>query len=70
MTALKINKAKGTKKYVIKRKQNNKLILKAQQRFKSEKHNAFNEEINTISLSSNDYKRMQSIVSIETLYME
>ena len=45
---------------------NNKLILKTQQRFKSEEHNAFAEEINKIDLSSNDDKRMQSIDLIET----
>ena len=45
---------------------NNKLILKTQQRFKSERHNTFTEEINKIALSSNDNKRMQSINSIET----
>ena len=42
------------------------VILKTQQRFKSERHNVFTEEINTIALSSNDDKRMQSIHSIET----
>ena len=45
---------------------NNKLILKIQQRFESERHNVFIEEINKIALSSNDDKRMQSIDSIET----
>ena len=40
-------------------------ILKTQQRFKSEKHNVFSEEINEIALSSHDDKRMQSIDSIE-----
>ena len=45
---------------------NNKLILKAQQRFKSERHNVFTEEIDKIALGSNDDKRMQSIDSIET----
>ena len=44
---------------------NNKLILKTQQRFKSEKH-VFTEEVNKIALSSNDNKRMQRINSIET----
>ena len=39
----------------------NKLILKTQQGFKSERHNVFTEEINKISLSSNDDKRMSSI---------
>ena len=43
-----------------------KLILKIQQRFRSEKHNVFTEEINKIALSSNDDKRMQSIDLIET----
>ena len=37
----------------------NKLISKTQQRFKSERHNVFAEEINKIALSSNDDKRMQ-----------
>ena len=45
---------------------NNKSILKTQQRFKSERHSIFTEEINKIALSSNDDKRMQSIDSIET----
>ena len=35
-------------------------MLKKQQRFKSEKHNVFTEEISKIALSSNYYKRMQS----------
>ena len=45
---------------------NNKLVLKTQQRFKSEGHTVFTEEINKIALSSNDDKRMQSVNSIET----
>ena len=45
---------------------NNKLILKAQQRFKSETHDVFTEGINKIALNSNDDKRKQSIDSIET----
>ena len=45
---------------------NNKLILKTQQRFKSERHNISTEEINKIALSSNDDKRMRSVDSIET----
>ena len=44
---------------------NNKLILKTQQRFGSEEHNVFTEEINKIALSSNDDKRTQSIDSRE-----
>ena len=45
---------------------NNKSILKTQQRFKSEMHNAFTEKINKIALSLNNDKRMKSIDSIET----
>ena len=51
-------------------KKNDKLILKTWQKFKSERHKIFTEEINTIALSSNDYKRMQSIDSIETCSYE
>ena len=61
-------KAKGTKKYVIKRmiKFNNykncllkdKVILKSQQRFISKKHDVYTENINKIALSNNDDKRM------------
>ena len=60
-------KTKGTKKCVIKRiikfndykdcLLNNEIILKSQQRFKSEAHN---EEVNKITLSSNDGKRLQT----------
>ena len=45
---------------------NNKLILKAQQRFKSERYNVFTEEIKKTALSSNDYKKMQSVDLMET----
>ena len=38
----------------------NKILLKTQQTFKSDRHNVFTEEINKISSSSNDDKRMQS----------
>ena len=44
----------------------NKLILKTQQRFKSERHSVFTEEINKLVLSSNGDKRMQSTNSTET----
>ena len=63
-------KAKGTKKCVIKRRLkfndhkdcllNNEIILKSQQRCKSEIHDVYNEEINKIALSSNDSKRLQT----------
>ena len=63
-------KAKGTKKCVTKRVLkfndykdcllNNEIILKSQQRFKSEAHNVYTEEINKIPLSNNDDKRLQT----------
>ena len=46
-------------------KKNNKLILKAQQRFKSIMY-VFTQEINKIALSLNDDKRIQSIESMQT----
>ena len=43
---------------------NNKIILKSQQRFKSQAHNAHTEEINKIALNSNDDKRLQTFEKI------
>ena len=40
--------------------------LKSRQRFQNQRHGVFTEEINKISLGSNDDKRMQSIDSIQT----
>ena len=48
---------------------NNKLLLK-QQRFKSERHSGFTEEINKIALSSDDDKGIQSTDLIETYARE
>ena len=45
---------------------NNKLLLKTQQKFKSERHNVFTEKIIEIALSWNDEERMRSIDSIKT----
>ena len=45
---------------------NNKVILKSQQRFKSERHNVYAEEVNKIALSSNDDKRLQPFDGITT----
>ena len=69
-------KAKGTKKCVIKRRLmfenytdclfNDKIILKSQQRFKSDYHNVYTEQINKIALSSNDDKRLQMFDKITT----
>ena len=63
-------KAKGTKKFVIKRRLmfenykdclfNNKIILKSQQRFKSDCHDVYTEQINKIALSCNDDKRLKT----------
>ena len=61
-------KNKGIKKCVVKTELkfnyykdclfNNNLILKSQERFKSELHNVYTEEVNKIALSSNDDKRV------------
>ena len=69
-------KAKGTKKCVIKTELifrnytdcllNKKIILKSQQRFKSDCHNVYTEQINKIALSSNDDKRLQTFDKITT----
>ena len=63
-------KAKETKKCVIKRGLvfksyldcllYNKIILKSQQRFKSDYYNVYTEQINKVALSSNDDKRLQT----------
>ena len=65
-----VKKAKGTNKCVIKKVLkfndykdcllNNEIILISQQRFKSEAHNVYTEEVNKIALSSNDDKRLQT----------
>ena len=46
---------------------NNKRVLKSQQRFKSEAHNVFTEEVNKDALSSDDDKRLQTCDKI-TIY--
>ena len=45
---------------------NDKIILKSQQRFKSNHHNVYTEEVNKIALSSNDDKRLQTSYRIKT----
>ena len=45
---------------------NNKILLKLQQRFKSNHHNEYTEKINKIALSSNDDKRLQTFDKITT----
>ena len=72
----KLKKAKGTKKCVIKRELkfnnykdcllNDKVVLRSQQRFKSEEHNVYTENVNKVALSSNDNKRLQTFDKITT----
>ena len=69
-------KAKGTKICVTKRQLmlenykdclfNVKIILKSQQVFRSDSHEVYTEEINKITLSSNDDKRLQTFDRITT----
>ena len=69
-------KAKGTKKCVIKRRLmfenykdclfNNTVILRSQQRSKSDYHEVYTEEVNKIALSSNDDKRLQTFDRVTT----
>ena len=69
-------KGKGTKLCVIKRRLmvknykdcffNNKIILKSQQRFRSDHHNVYTEQINKIALSSNDWKHLIKLQCIHT----
>ena len=42
------------------------VILKSQQRFKSDHHKVYTEEVNKIALSSDDDKRLQTFDGIET----
>ena len=65
---IEMKKAKGTKKWVIKKMLkfedykkclfDKEPMLKSQQRFKSEIHEVYTENINKIALSSNDDKRI------------
>ena len=69
-------KAKGTKKCVIKRTLlfenctdclfNDKIILQPEQRFKSDCHDVYREQINKTALSSNGDKRLQTLDKITT----
>ena len=69
MIVIVIKKLKEQKKYVRKIRLkfnnykncllNNKIIIKSQQRFKSEAHNVYTKEINKITLSRNDNKILQ-----------
>ena len=69
-------RAKGTKKCIIKREImfehykdclfNSKTITKPQQRFRSDHHRVYTEEVNKIALSSNDDKRIQTFDKVTT----
>ena len=69
-------KAKGTKKCIVKREIKlknyvdalfkDKVLIKSQQRFKSDHHKVYKEEVNKIALSSNDDKRIQTFDKVTT----
>ena len=69
-------KAKGTKKCIVKREItfknyadalfNDEVIIRSQQRFKSDHHRVYTEEVNKIALSSNDDKRLQTFDKVTT----
>ena len=69
-------KAKGTKKCIVKTELmfqnykdflfNDKVIIKSQQRFRSDHHRVYTEEVNKIALSSNDDKRIQTFDKVST----
>ena len=71
-----MKKAKDTKKCIVKREIifknyvdalfNDDLIIKSQQRFRSDHHNVYTEEVNKIALSSNYDKRIQTSDRITT----
>ena len=45
---------------------NSEVILKSQQRFKSDHHKVYTEEVNKIALSSDDDKRLQTFNRVTT----
>ena len=49
---------------------NDKIILKSQQRFKSDHHIVYTDKVNKIALSSNDDKRLQTSDRIKTYSYE
>ena len=69
-------KDRGTKKCIVKREIvfknyvdalfNDKVLIKSQQRFRSDHHKVCTEEVNKISLSSNDDKRIQTFDKVTT----
>ena len=75
-----VKKSKGTKKCIIKRGTmfenytdslfNNKIILKSQQRFKSNHQKVYTEEVNKIVLSSDDYKDYKHLIGLQDTHTE
>ena len=71
-----MKKAKDTKKCIVKREItfknyadplfNDKVIVRSQQRFMSDRHKVYTEEVNKIALSSNDDKRIQTFDKVTT----
>ena len=71
-----MKKAKGTKKCIVKREItfknyadalfNDEVIIKSQQRFRSDHHRVYTEEVNKIALSINDDKRLQTFDKVTT----
>ena len=71
-----MKKAKGTKKCIVKREItfknfadalfNDEVIIRSQQRFRSDHHRVCTGEVNKIALSSNDDKRIQTFDKVAT----
>ena len=71
-----MKKSKGTKKCITKRVLmfqnykdslfNDEVIIRSQQRFRSDHHKVCTEEVNKIALSSNDDKRIQTFDKVTT----
>ena len=71
-----MKKAKGTKKWIIKRELmfqnykdslfNDEVITRSQQRFRCYNHKVYTEEVNKIALSSNDDKKIQTYDKVAT----
>ena len=74
-----MKKAKDTKKYIVKREIaflnyaddlfNDEVIIRSQQRFRSDHHKVYTEEVNNIALSSNDDKTLQRF-PMEQIYLK
>ena len=72
-----MKKAKGTKKCIVNREItfrnyadalfNDEVIIKSQQRFRSDHHKVYTEEVNKIALSNNDDKIIQTFDKVTTV---